>query len=69
DVPEDVAYHMTKVAFEQRAALDASYPALKGTDWTQLTLENAQVPLHKGAAHYFQDVLGIQLPDRLRPPD
>lgn len=75
DVPEDVAYKMTKISVEDNAAKDGgvqatAYPAMKGMDLAQATLDLVLTPLHAGAVRYYKelgkDVKKEQLPPELR---
>jgi TRAP-type uncharacterized transport system substrate-binding protein len=30
---------------------------------------NLSVPFHKGAVKYYEEVVGVKVPDKLRPPE
>jgi len=55
DVPDDLAYQMTKVLYENLDTLYAAHNAAKA-----IKLENAvkgmPVPLHPGAERYYREV-------------
>jgi TRAP transporter TAXI family solute receptor len=62
---EDLAYKLTKAAIEdngpQGEGIQAtSFPAVKGLDFVEMTIEYALTPLHAGAAQYFKEI-GKQL--------
>lgn len=66
DVAEDDVYLLTKVIFENLTFLGNMHPAA-----LQITKERAlvgmAVPLHPGAARYF-DEIGLAIPEPLRTP-
>jgi TRAP transporter TAXI family solute receptor len=56
DLPEDVAYIVTKTFIEKRAELAKAYPAFGAFDPKQAAKpENTGIPLHPGAARYYKE--------------
>ncbi|MET1101185.1 MAG: TAXI family TRAP transporter solute-binding subunit [Pyrodictiaceae archaeon] len=68
DVPEDVAYLMTKIMFEHADELKQE---VQKTSVQYISLDHAlqglSIPLHPGAYKYFKEK-GIQVPDQFKPP-
>ncbi len=64
DVDENHVYLLTKTIFENLAFLQAIHPATKAMDVNK-ALAGLPVPLHPGAARYFEEV-GITVPDSLK---
>ncbi|NBV61779.1 MAG: TAXI family TRAP transporter solute-binding subunit [Rhodobacteraceae bacterium] len=65
EMPDDLAYSLTKAMFENIADMQAVYPAANQTT-VEFTLAATPVPLHPGAIRYF-DEIGKTIPDDLRP--
>ena len=63
DVPEEIVYNLTKLLWENLAALQEIHNATKS-----MILENAlkgmPVPLHRGALRYYEEK-GIDVPEHL----
>jgi len=72
DLPQNVGYEIVKVWYKNRASLAAMYAAAnreKGElGFPKLTLETAITPLHAGAVQFYRE-LGLNVPDRLVPPE
>ena len=64
DVDENHVYLLTKTIFENLPFLQAIHPATKAMDVSK-ALAGLPVPLHPGAARYFEEV-GITVPDSLK---
>ncbi|MBI3967401.1 MAG: TAXI family TRAP transporter solute-binding subunit [Chloroflexi bacterium] len=69
----DVAYAFTKAAVEDNKeggeqVQSSAFTAMKGADLVKLTMDLATVPLHAGSYKYFSEI-GVQIPDRLKPPE
>jgi len=64
DVDEEHVYKLTKTIFENLAFLQAIHPATKAMDVNK-ALAGLPVPLHPGAARYYEEV-GIEIPDALK---
>lgn len=64
DVDENHVYMLTKAIFENLSFLQAIHPATKAMDVSK-ALAGLPVPLHPGAAKYFEEV-GISVPDTLK---
>jgi TRAP transporter TAXI family solute receptor len=54
-VPDETAYQMTKLLFENLDKMAASHAAAKAID-VQKALEGMPVPLHPGAERYYREV-------------
>ena len=65
EMPDDVAYSVTKAMFENIAEMQAIHPAANQTT-VELTLAATPVPLHPGAIRYFEEI-GETIPEDLRP--
>ncbi|WP_317855796.1 TAXI family TRAP transporter solute-binding subunit [Chakrabartyella piscis] len=55
-VDDDAAYEMTKVFWENIETLAATSPSLQGLTVADAVTDLAGVPLHDGAARYYQEV-------------
>lgn len=64
DVDENHVYLLTKTIFENLPFLQAIHPATKAMDVNK-ALAGLPVPLHAGAARYFEEV-GISIPEGLK---
>ena len=60
---EELAYQITKAIFEHVADLQAIHPAT-GEMKIDHAVVGLPVPLHPGAARYYEEV-GLQVPERL----
>lgn len=65
EMPDDLAYSLTKAMFENIADMQAVHPAANQTT-VEFTLAATPVPLHPGAIRYFEEI-GKTVPDDLRP--
>lgn len=65
DMPEELAYAITKALFEKTAELIAIHPAANDTT-VEFSLTSTPVPLHPGAIRYYEEI-GATVPDRLKP--
>lgn len=65
DLPDDIAYQMTKAAIEDETVQQSAFADLKGNSIPELTLEYATSPLHPGAIRAYEEA-GFEVPDRLR---
>jgi len=63
DVDENHVYMLTKTIYENLPFLQAIHPATKAMQ-IDAALSGLPVPLHPGAARYYQEV-GIDIPERL----
>lgn len=71
DIPEDLAYKMVKAICSDMDTQVAAFPAMKGIDIPQATLEAAgsvpnPVPLHPGTIRYCNE-RGLKIPKELIP--
>lgn len=71
DLPEDIAYKLTRVTVEGSTDKGdqiqaAGFPAVEGVDFAQLTREIVLTPLHPGAARFFNEI-GQQLKPEQMP--
>jgi len=65
EMPDYLAYSLTKAMFENIADMQAVHPAANQTT-VEFTLAATPVPLHPGAIRYFEEI-GKTIPDDLRP--
>jgi len=65
DMPDDLAYDLTKLLFDKKAELIAAHPAAENLT-VEFTLGSTPVPLHPGSIRYFEEI-GEEVPDRLKP--
>ena len=63
DVDEEAVYLITKTIYENLPFLNAIHGATKAMS-VEKAIAGLPMPLHPGAARYYQEV-GIQIPDRL----
>ena len=63
DVDEDAVYQITKTTYENLAFLNAIHSATKAMA-VEKAIAGLPLPLHPGAAKYYQEV-GIKIPPRL----
>ncbi|NIC36511.1 TAXI family TRAP transporter solute-binding subunit [Halomonas desiderata] len=66
DLDEETAYRIVKAVMENPEPQANAFSAVRDADLTQMTLEVGTVPLHAGAARYFEEQ-GLEIPDALRP--
>jgi len=64
EMPDDVAYAITRAMFDNVADLQAVHPAANETT-VEFTMSATPVPLHPGAIRYYEEI-GAAVPDRLR---
>ncbi len=67
ELSEDIAYKITKAAFEEKKFQEESYQSLKDADFIDLTLQSS-IPLHVGSIKYLEEQ-GIDVPDELIPEE
>ena len=65
EMPDDLAYAITRAMFENIADLQAVHPAANETT-VEFTMAATPVPLHPGAIRYYEEI-GASIPDRLKP--
>ena len=65
EMPDYLAYSLTKAMFENIADMQAVHPAANQTT-VEFTLAATPAPLHPGAIRYFEEI-GKTIPDDLRP--
>jgi hypothetical protein len=66
DVSEEIVYNMTKLLWENLAALQEIHSATK-TMAIEVALNGIPVPLHAGALRYYQEQ-GVKIPEHLLVP-
>ena len=71
DIPEEIAYKMVKAICTDMATQEAAFPAMKGLNIPQGTLEavvsvSNPIPLHLGSVKYFNEI-GLKVPKELIP--
>ncbi|SEL94366.1 TAXI family TRAP transporter solute-binding subunit [Halomonas daqiaonensis] len=66
DMDEETAYQIVKAVMENPEPQANAFSAIKDADMAQMTLDVGTVPLHAGAARYFEEQ-GMEIPDALQP--
>ena len=66
EMDEETAYQITKAAMEDETVQRNALASLAEYDLADLTMEYGTVPLHPGAARYFEEQ-GVEIPERMRP--
>ncbi|MFQ3789328.1 TAXI family TRAP transporter solute-binding subunit [Halomonas sp. A29] len=66
DLDEETAYQIVKAVMENPEPQANAFSAVRDEDLAQMTLEVGTVPLHAGAARYFEEQ-GLEIPEALRP--
>jgi len=72
NIPEDLGYKIVKAMCEHMDVQEAAFPAVKGLNFPQETLEalasvSNSLPLHLGSVKYFRE-LGLKVPKELISP-
>ncbi|TCO68839.1 TAXI family TRAP transporter solute-binding subunit [Rhodovulum euryhalinum] len=65
---ESAAYQIVKAVMEDDTAQANAMASLKGANLADMTLQFGTVPLHPGAARWFEEQ-GIDLPEKLKPAE
>lgn len=65
---EDTAYKIVKAVMEDKTAQANAMASLKGANLADMTLQFGTIPLHPGAARWFEEQ-GIELPAKLKPAE
>lgn len=65
EMPDELAYALTRALFEHLGELSMIHPAAHQTT-VEFTLDTMPIPLHPGAARYYEEI-GAAVPDRLLP--
>ncbi|ALM53272.1 TAXI family TRAP transporter solute-binding subunit [Halomonas huangheensis] len=63
---EETAYQIVKAVMEHPDPQANAFAALEGEDMAEMTLSVGSVPLHPGAARYFEEQ-GYEIPEALTP--
>ncbi|HHW05970.1 MAG TPA: TAXI family TRAP transporter solute-binding subunit [Clostridia bacterium] len=66
DLPEELVYELVKHTYQGKDVMAAAYEGMSSITPESIVL--AQIPLHKGAYKYYQE-LGIEIPDQIKPID
>jgi TRAP transporter TAXI family solute receptor len=66
DLSEADAYKIVKAIMEDKSAQGNAMASVKGVNLAELTLQYGTVPLHPGAARWFEEN-GYELPAKLKP--
>lgn len=66
EMDEEIAYQITKAAMQDETVQRNALAALAEYDLTEMTMQYGTVPLHPGAARYFEEQ-GVEIPERMRP--
>lgn len=65
---EETAYKIVKAVMEDKEAQANAMASLKGESLADMTLQFGTIPLHPGAARWFEEQ-GIDLPAKLKPAE
>jgi hypothetical protein len=70
EIPDDIAYAMTKALWEGRQGVAEAYPRCKEVinAFPEITAKYASIPLHPGAIRFYQE-LGVKIPHQLIPKE
>ncbi|GHE22433.1 TAXI family TRAP transporter solute-binding subunit [Halomonas urumqiensis] len=68
DMDEETAYQIVKAVMENLEPQANAFSAVKDADLAQMTLDVGTVPLHAGAARYFEEQ-GMEIPEALQPAE
>ncbi|EPC02323.1 TRAP transporter solute receptor [Litchfieldella anticariensis FP35 = DSM 16096] len=68
DLDEETVYQIVKAVMENPEPQANAFAAVKGADLARMTLEVGTVPLHAGAARYYEEQ-GMEIPDALQPAE
>ncbi|MCT7376629.1 TAXI family TRAP transporter solute-binding subunit [Chelativorans salis] len=63
---EETAYKIVSAIMADESAQANAMASLKGADLAQMTLDYGTIPLHPGAARWFQEE-GLEIPAKLQP--
>ncbi|PAU74597.1 TRAP transporter substrate-binding protein [Halomonas salipaludis] len=66
DLDEETAYQIVKAVMENPEPQANAFSAVRDADLASMTLDVGTVPLHAGAARYFEEQ-GHEIPDALKP--
>lgn len=66
DLSADVAYAVVKAIDEDKTVQANALAEMKGADIARMTIDYGSIPLHPGAAKYFQEK-GLTFPARIAP--
>lgn len=66
DLDEEIAYQIVKAVMENPEPQANAFSAIRDADLAEMTLQVGTVPLHPGAARYFEEQ-GLEIPDALKP--
>ncbi|SDM17648.1 hypothetical protein SAMN05192555_11049 [Franzmannia pantelleriensis] len=66
DLDEETAYQIVKAVMENPEPQANAFSAVRDADLAGMTLEVGTVPLHAGAARYFEEQ-GLEIPEALKP--
>ena len=66
DLPDEIAYQITKAICEDKEIQASGFSGVKGLDFVAQTMKFANVPLHPGAIKYYREV-GADIPAHLIP--
>lgn len=66
DMDEETAYQIVKAVMENKEPQVSALSNLANVDMAELTLSSGTVPLHPGAARYFEEQ-GYEIPEKLQP--
>ncbi|MEJ5226424.1 TAXI family TRAP transporter solute-binding subunit [Thermodesulfovibrio sp.] len=72
DVPEDVVFKIVKAVWENRQKIANSNSTLKEGDFEDMfgmAVKYSNVPFHAGAVKFYRDVLKLNIPRKLLPPE
>jgi len=64
----EVGYKVINAILKGLQYQAAAFPAVKGTNILQMTVETAPIPLHAGTVKYLEEK-GYKVPDELIPPE
>lgn len=66
DLPDDVAYEITKAVLENNERMVSTHSAARQT-LAENIVNNTVLPMHPGALRYYEEI-GVEIPEAVMPP-
>ncbi len=73
DVPDEVVHKIVKAVYDKRQNIVRGLATLnegRFVEMYDIAIEfDLSVPFHKGAYKFYEETLGVKIPDKLKPPE